>query len=453
MDNSPADSRAALLTQWAGGIARAAAAGALGGRPLALRRVEAIRGPRAGALEIDAGIEAGRLLRLMTADDNALLRQFITWPFAGEPVVYMSGRFVRLEAGWPESLAEKDIPLGQLGRHPHGEGRWIAGKNESGATVTLGVDGTNPHYLFGGQTGSGKTWALRAALFQLAQAGDNRLILIDCKWGDGLGRLGALPGLVGPVATDAETAKSALAWAAREMRYRYEAGGHTGRLLVAIDEVQELQDEAAVALLRRLVTLGRGAGIHVLIGTQHPTKAALGDATIKRNLTGRVALRVEDGVASNLVVGAPAPRADHLLGAGDAYAVVPGRVQRVQLAYVPPANLERYSGRGVYTLEVWPPFDPEAAGTLPEEGARPDTAADVGAALLAAHLGKGRPWLRGKIGAATGTTPGNEKAQRLLRLGREIYAWLNAEGVSLTPLEGESSPAGHAPALEEDVVW
>ena len=425
-----ADQRLGLLTRWTQNLLGALQAGALG--KVTVRAVETVCGPRAGALEIDAGLSTGDLLRTLTANDAALHRQFVPWAFVGEPAVYLTGRFLRLEAGWPESLAEKDIPLGQLGRHPHGGGRWIAGKNESGATVTLGVDGTNPHYLFGGQTGSGKTWALRAALFQLAQAGDNRLILIDCKWGDGLGRLGALPGLVGPVATDAETAKSALAWAAREMRHRYEAGGHSGRLLVAIDEVQELQDEAAVALLRRLVTLGRGAGIHVLLGTQHPTRVALGDAAIKRNLTGRVALRVEDGVASNLVVGAPAPRADHLLGAGDAYAVVPGRVQRVQLAYVPPANLERYSGRGVYTLEVWPPFDPEAAGTLPENrGGFAVSPTEAAVSILAACLGKGQPTLKAMVEKATGQRPGGSRADRLLVYGREAYAWLQSEGWDL----------------------
>lgn len=118
--------------------------------------------------------------------------------------------------------------------------------------MTLGVDSGNPHFLFAGQTGSGKTWAMRSALVpSLAQDSENRLILIDAKWGDGLGDAGGLAGPeLGPVATDLETAKAALGWAAHEMRKRYEAGGHSGRIIVAIDEVQELQgDPAAVEAL------------------------------------------------------------------------------------------------------------------------------------------------------------------------------------------------------------
>ena len=426
------DPRIVLLQRWAVSITQAASAGAFGGRALTLRSVEAIRGPRAGALEIDAGIEAARLLRILSAGDCATMRQFVPWYFEGEPGAFMSGRFVRLEAGWPPDLAETDIPLGSLARNPKGGGRWAAGKNETSATITLGLDEGNPHFLFAGQTGSGKTWAMRSALVQLAQDPENRLILIDAKWGDGLGTLAGLPGLVGPVATDLETAKAALSWAAREMRKRYEAGGHSGRVIVAIDEVQELQSDAgAVELLRRLVALGRGAGVHCMVGTQHPTKDALGDATIKRNLTGRLALRVEDGVASNVVIGAPAPRADYLLGRGDAYAVVPGRVQRLQVAYIPKATLETFRARGKYTLEVWPPFDPEAAGTLRpgDEPSGSDAPAEIGAALEAAHQGRGRPWLRDRIREATGHKPGNEKAGRLLRLGRGVYDWLSGEEI------------------------
>ena len=338
---------------------------------------------------------------------------------------------MRLEAGWPDGLAEKDIPLTSLGKFPTGGGRWVAGKNEAGATVTLGLDDTKPHYLIGGWTGSGKTWALRAALAQLARDPQNRLVLVDAKWGASLGCLGGLPGLVGPVATDLPTAKGALAWAVVTMRRRYETGDRRGRLIVAVDEVQELQaDPAAVELLRRLVVQGRGAGVHVILGTQHPTKDAFGDQAIKRNLPGRLALRVEDAVASNVVVGGPDPRADRLLGAGDAYAVIPGAVQRLQLAYIPERDLPT-DGRP--ELADWPAYDAEAAGSLPEgKGGAPFVAAETGAALLAAHLGKGRPWLRDYLQAETGAMPGSDKARRLLADGRALYEWLTGAGWTLT---------------------
>ena len=439
---SRARKRKELLDEWAQGLTSAAQAGAFG-HPVTVGRAIAIGGPRAGALELWAGMQTGNLLSALARNDCATLRQFVPWDFHGDPAAYMSGRYLRVEAGWPDKLAEVDIPLGDLGRHPTGGGRWIAGKSEAGATVTLGIDGQNPHYLIGGQTGSGKTWAMRSALFQLAQDPANRLVLIDAKWGSGFRTLRGLPGVVGPLADTPEAARAAISWTAREMRRRFEAGDYRGRVIVAVDEVQEL-DEAALGIVQRLVSLGREAGVHVLLGTQHPTKEALGDTATKRNLTGRLALRVEDGVASTVVVGRNSPRADNLLGAGDAYAVVPGRVQRLQLAYIPPRALQRYDRDGDYPLTAWPPFDPEALGRLPEDDggdhvSGSDEPAEVGAAIEAAYRGRGRPWLRDRLEGVTGSRPGGSKSQRLLSLGRDIYDWLTEEaGIVLGSVEGET---------------
>ena len=52
------DSRRELLTQWAQSVAGALGRG-LVGDPVRLRGVDAIAGPRAGALELDAGLAAG----------------------------------------------------------------------------------------------------------------------------------------------------------------------------------------------------------------------------------------------------------------------------------------------------------------------------------------------------------------------------------------------------------
>jgi hypothetical protein len=214
------------------------------------------------------------------------------------------------------------------------------------------------------------------------------------------------------------------------MRRRYETGDRAGRVIVAVDEVQELQaDAAAVELLRRLVVQGRGAGVHVIAGTQHPTREAFGDQAIKRNLVGRLALRVEDAVASNVVVGGPDPRADRLLGAGDAYAVIPGAVQRLQLAYIPERELPTDGGP---ELTDWPDYDAEAAGTLPENrGGFAVSPTEAAVSILAACLGKGQPTLKAMVEKATGQRPGGSRADRLLVYGREAYAWLQSEGWDL----------------------
>ena len=223
------DQRHTLLKQWAGALDTAAQRGALtrdASKPIAIKEIGAIAGPRAGALEISAGLDAGRLLRVLQADDGAIVRQFIPWAFPFSPSVYMSGRYVRVEAGWPDDLAERAIKVSDLNRKPTGSGRWLAGVNELGRVVTLGLSDHAPHFLIAGTTGSGKSVALRSMVTQLARNGD-RLVLIDGKFGEGLRGLDHLPNVIGPLATDLDTARNALAWAVAEMQRRYEQADQT----------------------------------------------------------------------------------------------------------------------------------------------------------------------------------------------------------------------------------
>jgi hypothetical protein len=426
-----AKSQLDFLTRWAAAVIQASQAGVFGGKPVQIMQVETVSGPRAGALEIHAGIDSGRLLKNLQADECALHRQFIPWRFEGEPSVYMTSRYVRLEAGWPDELAEKNITLASIGQHPHDGGRWIAGKNEQGATITLGLDSC-PHYLIGGWTGSGKTYALRSAMAQLAQDETNQLVLIDCKYGDGLGCLSHLPNLAGPVATDFATAKNALSWSVGDMKRRYETKDKTKRLIIVIDEIQEITgktgDAAVIEMVRKLVAQGRGARVHVLIGTQHPVNDVFSDPTIRRNLTGRLALKVSDYKSSEVITGGSFPRADRLLGQGDAYAIVGGAIHRAQLAYIPGTELAKITGAEP-SLKAWPDFDAEQLDNIPSDTGF--TGGELAVSLVAAHYGKGRPFLKDALDAAGLVRPGNEKAARLLSIGKETYTWLVDSGFSL----------------------
>jgi len=425
------DSKRQILEQWGNLIVRNAHSGALTGKPLFISQVIAISGPRAGALELHAGVESGRLLRVLAADSCAILRQFIPFDFVGEPACYMSGRYVRVEAGWPDSLAEKDIKLSDLGQHPKDGGRWIAGKNELGQTVTLGLNNSSPHWLIAGTTGAGKSYAMRSAVSQLCRDPGNRLVLIDGKFGEGLKPLAHIANLVGPLAKDVDTARQALSWAVGEMRRRYESPNGQGRLVVVCDEVQEIaQDALCAELLRRLVTQGRAARVHCILGTQHPVKAMFGDdPTIKRNLPGRLALKVLDAKSSEVAVGAAQPRADYLLGAGDAYAIVPGKVHRAQLAYIPERELGDLP-HGEPLLSEWPDYDPGAAGTLPEvkwayEGG------ELAVSIIQAHLGNGRRKLVEALKEAGFDACEGDRVKRLSKLGRDACDWLKSNGWTL----------------------
>ncbi len=431
--------REKLLNQWASAIVQHAAAGTLDrGRPIAIHSIEAVAGPRAGALEIHAGLDTGRLLTALSRNDFAMHRQFIPWRFEGQPSVYLTSRYVRLEAGWPGELAQADIPLSKLGQHPRGAGRWIAGMNESGATITIGLDDKTPHYLIAGTTGSGKTYTERAALVQLAAPGKDHFILIDGKYGDGFGCLKNLPGLVGPVALDAQSAKGALAWACTEMKRRYIIPDDPrNRLIIAIDEIQEFTgkagDPAIVEMTRKLLAQGRGAQIHVILGTQHPTMNAFTDPAIKANITGHIACLVESYEASEAAIGAPQPRADRLMGQGDAYIVTPSASRRAQLAYIPPAELGQFCTAPGPELATWPEFDAEAIDRMPDDAPKWNySGPEIGAALANAADDGGRPALVKLLDEAGLGRPGVTRAIRLLNLGRDAHAWLVERGWCLS---------------------
>ncbi|HLF28245.1 MAG TPA: FtsK/SpoIIIE domain-containing protein [Anaerolineae bacterium] len=361
------DQRDVLLNKWANGLIDAAR-GALTGdpaRPIHIRAVETIAGPRAGALEVDAGFDAERLLKVSII----LLSQLIPWNFQGKPAAYQSSRYIRIEAGWPDGIAEKDIKLSDLGVHPNRSGACVLGKNEHGAAVTFTLSDNAPHVLVSGTSGSGKTVAVRSVTAQWASNGDH-LVLIDGKFGEGLKHLNLLPGVQGPLARDVESARRALAWAYSEMVRRYQLSDveKETRLIVVIDEIQELVGDPAIAeMVRRLVVQGRSAKVHVVLSTQKPVRASLGDPTIKANLMARIALLVDSPKSSEVALGQSSPRADWLLGAGDAYALVPGKVQRVQISYMPRTEIDRLLV-ATPRLPDWPEFNAEILGQSVSDG-------------------------------------------------------------------------------------
>ncbi len=437
MINHDIDPRHTLLQQWAGAIDQAARLGALSGeKPIVIREIGTIAGPRAGALEFDAGLDSGRLLRALAADDMALTRQFVPWPFVGQPAVYMQGRYVRLEAGWEDALAQKSISVRQMNARPHGSGRWLCGMNERGRAVILHLSDLAPHFLIAGTTGSGKSVCLSSIVTQLSQRG-NRLVLIDGKFGEGLRGLDHLSGVVGPLAADIDTARSALAWILAEIVKRYTQDDvDTARLVVVVDEVQELiSDSAIVEMIRRIAAQGRAAQTSIILATQHPTAKAFGDdASIKRNVTGRIALRTVDYKASEVAIGQATPRADWLLGSGDAYAVVPGQVQRVQIAYMERREIERLL-TATPVLSEWPTFEAES---LPSNSAVWPKGDEVGAALLSAQRGEGRAKFQRAAREAGLKVSDNNRAVKLLGLARDALHWLDEHGAGVCLSEDEN---------------
>ncbi|MBN2392084.1 MAG: hypothetical protein JXR84_15260 [Anaerolineae bacterium] len=437
-----------LLEQFGRIIADHAASGTFGAA--APVRVRGICGPRAGALEVWGGAAAGMMLRALSRDDSALLRNLVPWDFGrNRPNAFMSGRYLRLDAPWPDGMAETDIPLSSLGQHPDGDGRWIAGKNEFGDTITVGFNlDRTPHWLFSGTTGSGKTVCVHSALTQLARDDRNAFVLVDGKLGKSLRRLERLHGRAGPLATEAEQWKNALLWANVEMNRRFEAGGEYMRLIIVVEEVQEvIQEPTCAEVITRLVSLGREVDVHCLLTTQHPTVKALGGPRVARNLSGRMALKVTDDVASRVAVGNSTPRADYLLGRGDGYAVSVDAIHRAQMAYVVDNEVALVCG-GDAALPSWPAQSGSDMGIAPNPPHRQADAplgAEIGAAVTAAALQMGIRRFKALLAETAGHAPGTSKAKRLLALGRESLEWMEERGVVVDATTFDDD------AIEDDV--
>ena len=436
-----ADKRAELLMETANALIQATAASVLTNEPLRVFRAETIAGPRAGAVRLFAGLDAGTLYRTLAADRAAVARQFISWRFFGEPEVYMDGRAVRVEAPWPPELAQDTIRLKSVCRQPKGNGRWVLGINEIGQTIIGALNDRTPNWLIGGTTGSGKTVALLSAGLQLSWDPSTRLVLLDGKMGSGLFPLVNLPGVVGPLATDVDTIRDALGWVYNELLQRYgemsrqgeRVAQHFPHILVLFDEFQDATTDPTVAeLISRIVSKGRAARIHAILATHHPTVDAFGEdkRATRRNLPGRIALKVLDAKASEIVIGAPIPRADRLTGAGDAYTIGAHMVHRTQLVLVEQGDLEEEE-RQPPILDTWPPFRAEDLGQQTPGPRWSYNGEELAHGLAAAHQEWGRPRLQESLDQAGLGRPGSVRADRLLRLCREQLAELHKLGFRL----------------------
>ncbi|MCP4542615.1 MAG: hypothetical protein GY832_36295 [Chloroflexi bacterium] len=422
-----------LLSSWANHLANAARNGALTGKACNISKVETISGPRAGALEIFAGLESGRLLRALSKNDCANLRQFVPWQFAGDPQAFMSGRYVRVEAGWSSDLADSIIRLGDISNNPGGAGRWVAGVNECGQTIIPGLSDKTPHFLVSGATGSGKSVALQSAILQLSQDTDNQIVLVDGKQGESLKPLERLPNVLGPCAVEGPQVRGALGWAVGEMKRRYTDDYKEGRIILVVDEFQELvQDAVIVDLLRKLVAQGRAAQVHTLLATQHPTVSAFGDSSIRRNLIGKVALHVLDADASRVAVGGSSPRADYLLGAGDSYTIAPGNVHRVQLAYVNEQEITAAMQPGHdWQYSRWPDHEPENIGQDLPKSQFQFTGDELGVAIVSAAESEGRTRFTNRMADAGFGKPGYHRQKRLRELGKGAVNWMTDNGYAI----------------------
>lgn len=166
---------------------------------------------------------------------------------------------------------------------------FTVGQSAAGAAVTADL-ARLPHLLVAGTTGSGKTTFVHSILTELLEThgpDSLRLLLIDPKRVELRGYRG-LPHLLGAPVVTYDEAVAALEWAESEMDRRftlleqadvrdisaYNAVARTPlpRIVVVIDELANLilTDRRSIERpLVQIAAMGRAAGIHVLVATQH----------------------------------------------------------------------------------------------------------------------------------------------------------------------------------------
>jgi len=396
-------------------------------------QIHTICGPRAAVLEINAAMLTVDLYKKLSVNDSLNLAQFVPWD-AREVSVFTRGRWVRCEATWPDHLVESTIYLRDLPALPRDRvGRWTVGKNEHGGRVTASLRDSSPHVLVAGTTGSGKSMALRVATLGLSET--CQLVLIDGKRGESLLACQHLPNLMGPVATDLESARDALGWTLNEMNRRYDqiARGEQlkfkstdehglSRLVVIFDEFQAYTTDPIISdLLATITAQGRAAGVHTILATHHPVVDMFGDSVTKRELVMRYALKVTDFEASRVVLGVAAPRADRLAMNGDGWLLASSNVcHRVQGAYIDHADIDRASTSNP-ALDDWPEFVPEDVGQERHTRFEPARPEELALAIRAAKAGVGRPTLMRMFEEADVPVPGANRLRRIMRIGDEVW--------------------------------
>lgn len=235
---------------------------------------------------------------------------------------------VLFEDAWD---AAPDIPVGGL----------LLGIDEDQHQLVLElVAPTNVHAAVIGMTGSGKSTLMRTMILSAQMIGGARVALFDPS--DGFRPLSGHPSVWrGGLFSSPQECESGLCVLAKGI-----GRGRGGLTYAFVDEVPELvmQRPRIKDYLARLTQAGRHAGIHVVLGAQHPLASDLGSTTM-RNVAVRLVGRVADRSAAYNATGRNDSGAEALRGRGD-FVVVNGSLrQHFQAAMVSPKLLDEWARR------------------------------------------------------------------------------------------------------------
>lgn len=201
---------------------------------------------------------------------------------------------------------------------------WAAGMGEDRKITHFDFE-QYPNILVAGAAGGGKSNLINSFLCQLITMNspdELRLFLIDNKGGVELSHFEDIPHLLTEPVIRTDAVLPALKLLSEIIDQRYQVFlSHKAKKLVdynkkvkkPIPRVIVVIDELATLLglgeltgeihneLRKISSLGRAAGVHLIVATQHPSVDVL-PGWIKTNLTLRIASRMPNHTASQIVV-------------------------------------------------------------------------------------------------------------------------------------------------------
>lgn len=203
------------------------------------------------------------------------------------------------------------------------------------------------HLLIGGRTGAGKSVWVNSMIYSLISRyspEEVRFVMIDPKVME-LQGYNNIPHMLAPVIHNVNDVIRALDWLVNEMKNRFQkfeeqnvinigrfnkkikngeiAGESLPIIVCIIDELADLMminPRRIEILLVRLAQLGKSAGIHLIVATNHPARDVLSELMIS-NFPSRIAFKVTSPKESRLILNFP--DAEYLAGFGDMLCLVP----------------------------------------------------------------------------------------------------------------------------------
>lgn len=306
--------------------------------------------------------------------------------------IYMDRGVILIETPSP-------MPASVDGRRLRGRAFAVPLGMTSRQTVS-GVDlVANPHLLLVGPTNRGKTTAARLLAYHLAKQNSPqqaRFIVSTFKPKDWR----AFTDLAHTVAviTDPHESAQMITWLVDLMHRRTQSGQESPHLFVFLDDLLNLLGVAAVDdQLAQLASLGRGAGIHLIVGTQRLGEKGAAGGLVTGNMPTRLVFGTADAQDAALFTGRGGSGAEKLgRYPGDALLVTDGGTQRLAVGYIKDGHLQVLpqqpesrrpwlhrtgKGTGAHTARTGPvPVSTTGTGTVPTAEERgengPDTVPD-----------------------------------------------------------------------------